>query len=79
MHAAVCLLRAGQPKSAGNGTKSGQFVGQFSWVTGVPIGIINLNGLSIGKVSEKTDLIGKLRLENYLDVHFYKLSFSRLI
>ena len=32
MHAAVCLLRAGQPKRAGAKAKSGQFVGQFSWV-----------------------------------------------
>jgi hypothetical protein len=34
MHAAVCLLRAGQPRSAGDAAKLGQFIGQFSWVTG---------------------------------------------
>ena len=43
MHAAVCLLRAGQPRSAGDAAKLGQFIGQFSWVTGDPI---VLKGLS---------------------------------
>ena len=38
MHATVCLLRAGQPKSAGVAAKSVQFIGQFSWVTSDPIG-----------------------------------------
>ena len=38
MHATVCLLRAGQPNSAGVAAKSVQFIGQFSWVTGEPIG-----------------------------------------
>ena len=33
-HATVCLLRAGQPRSAGDAAKLGQFIGQFSWVTG---------------------------------------------
>ena len=45
-YAAVCLLRAGQPRSAGDAAKLGQFVGQFSWVTGDPIvlkGISNVN------------------------------------
>ena len=37
MHATVCLLRAGQPRRAGAAAKSGEFVGQFSWVTGDPI------------------------------------------
>ena len=31
MLATVCLLRAGQPRRAGDAAKSGQFVGQFSW------------------------------------------------
>ena len=39
MHAAVCLLRAGQPKSASDAAKLGQFIGQFTWVTGDPIGL----------------------------------------
>ena len=43
MHAAVCLLRAGQPRSAGDAAKLGQFVGQFSWVTGDPTGLKGLN------------------------------------
>ena len=43
MHAAVCLLRAGQPRSAGDAAKLGQFVGKFSWVTGDPIGVKGLN------------------------------------
>ena len=42
MHAAVCLLRAGQPRSAGNAAKLGQFIGQFSWVTGNSIGLKGL-------------------------------------
>ena len=29
----MCLLRAGQPRSAGDAAKLGQFIGQFSWVT----------------------------------------------
>ena len=37
MHAAVCLLLAGQPRSAGEAAELGQFIGQFSWVTGDPI------------------------------------------
>ena len=36
MHAAACLLRAGQVERAVNAADSGQFVGQFSWDTGVP-------------------------------------------
>ena len=50
MHAAVCLLRAGQPRSAGNASKLGQFIGQFAWVTGDPIG---LKGLMKTRLSEK--------------------------
>ena len=42
MHATVCLLRAGQPRSAGDAAKLGQFVGKFSWVTGDPIGVKGL-------------------------------------
>ena len=55
MHATVCLLRAGQPRRAGATAKSGQFVGQFSWVTGDPIG---LKGLTIS-------IIIKLTFDNY--------------
>ena len=42
MHAAVCLLRAGQQRSAGDAAKLGQFVGEFSWVTSDPIGVEGL-------------------------------------
>ena len=42
MHATVCLLRSGQPRRAGAAEKSGQFVGQFLWVTGDPIGVKGL-------------------------------------
>ena len=42
MHAMVCLSRASQPKSAGNAAKSSQFIGQFSWFTGDPIGLKGL-------------------------------------
>ena len=31
MHAAVCLLHAGQLNRAGNVAKSGEFLGEFSW------------------------------------------------
>ena len=44
MHAAVCLLRAGQPKSAGDAAKLGQFRGQFSLVAGDPTGLKGLYG-----------------------------------
>ena len=37
MHATVCLLRAGQPRRAGDAAKSGQFKGQFSWDENVPL------------------------------------------
>ena len=43
MHATVCLLHAGQPRCAGDAAKSGQFIGQFTWVTGDPMGIKGLN------------------------------------
>ena len=42
MYAKVCLLHAGQPRRAGNAAKSGQFIGQFSWVTSGPIGVKGL-------------------------------------
>ena len=37
----VCCV-AGQPRRAGAAAKSGQFVGQFSWVTGDPTGLKGL-------------------------------------
>ena len=33
----VCLLHAGQPKRAGDAAKSGEFIGEFSWVEYDPI------------------------------------------
>ena len=53
MHAAVCLLRAGQPRSADDAAELGQFIGQFSWVTGDPIGA---KGLNIEQFSKNSDL-----------------------
>ena len=54
MHAAVCLLRAGQLRSAGDVAKLGQFVGQFSWVTGDPIGLKGLNkNMNMNDVNER--------------------------
>ena len=47
MHAAVCPLRAGQPRSAGDVAKLSQFIGQFSWVTGDPIGLKGLKHCTI--------------------------------
>ena len=38
----MCLLRACQPRSAGDAAKLGQFIGQFSWVIGNPIGLKGL-------------------------------------
>ena len=46
MHATVCLLRAGQRRRAGDAAKSGQFRGQFSWVTGDPMGVKGLKKYS---------------------------------
>ena len=43
MHATVCLLRAGQPRRASRAAKSGQFIGQFTWVTGDPMGVKGLS------------------------------------
>ena len=43
MRATVCLLHAGRPTRAGNAAKSGQFIGQLSWVTGDPISLKGLN------------------------------------
>ena len=34
----VCCVQA-SPRSAGDAAKLGQFIGQFSWVTGDPIGV----------------------------------------
>ena len=42
MHAAVCLLRAGQPKRAGNAAESGEFLGEFFWVEFDPMGVRGL-------------------------------------
>ena len=78
MHAAVCLLRAGQPRSAGDAAKSGQFIGQFSWVTGNPIVLKGLhcsrkgivcgewNRLGDGIVSAGTVNVFKMRLDHHL-------------
>ena len=44
MHATLCLLRAGQPNSPSVRAEPVQFIGQFSWITGDPIG---RKGLSI--------------------------------
>ena len=42
MHAAVFLLRAGQPKRAGDAAKSGEFLGEFSWVEFDSVGVRGL-------------------------------------
>ena len=48
MHATVYLLHAGQWRRASDAAKSGQFIGQFTWVTGDPIG---LKGLTMGDMN----------------------------
>ena len=71
MHAAVCLLRAGQPRSAGDAAKLGQFIGQFSWVTGDPIVLKGLyrvikialyNPLRTTAIQKLLEMIGRVRL-----------------
>ena len=71
MHAAVCLLRAGQPTSAGDATKLGQFVGKLSWVTGDPIGVKGLyseykitlyNPLRPTAIQKLLEIIDRVRL-----------------
>ena len=71
MHATVCLLRAGQPRRACAAAKSGQFVGQFSWVTGDPIGVKGLysdikkalyNPLTPTAIQKLLEMIGRVRL-----------------
>ena len=42
MHATVCLLRADWPTRTSDVAKSGQFIGQLSWVTSDPIGLKGL-------------------------------------
>ena len=42
MHAAVCLLHAGQLKHAGDVAKSGEFLGELSWVEFDPMGVRGL-------------------------------------
>ena len=68
MHATVCLLRAGQPRRAGAEAKSGQFVGQFSWVVYDPMVVRGLfsmtdkalyNPLTTAAISELLEMIGK--------------------
>ena len=70
----VCLLRAGQPRRAGAAAKSGQFVGQFSWVTGDPIVVKGLytvyrvikialyNPLTTTAIQKLLEMIGRVRL-----------------
>ena len=77
MHAAVFLLRAGQPRSGGDAAKSGQFIGQFSWVTGDPIVVKGLyseycivytasialyNPLTPTVIQKLLEIIGRVRL-----------------
>ena len=42
MHAAVCLLHAGQLNRAGDVAKSGEFLGEFSWVELFPMDVRGL-------------------------------------
>ena len=53
MYATVCLLRAGQPKCAGDAAKSWEFLGEFSWVEYDPKGI---KGLYADEILVQTDL-----------------------
>ena len=71
MHGTVCLLRAGQPRCAGAAAKLGQFVGQFSWVTGDPIVLKGLyrvikialyNHLRTTAIRKLLEMIGRVRL-----------------
>ena len=68
MHATVCLLRAGQPRRAGDAAKSGQFEGQFSWDEFVPTDIKGLlsmidealyNPLTTVAISKLLEMIGR--------------------
>ena len=42
MHAAVCLLHAGQLNRAGDGAKSGEFLGEFYWEELFPLDVRGL-------------------------------------
>ena len=53
MHAAVCLLHAGQPRRAGDVAKSGQFIDQFSWDRYVPMVV---KGLMLSYSVEQTTI-----------------------
>ena len=52
VRATVCLLRAGRPTRAGDMAKSGQFIGQLSWVTGDSIGLKGLTSSQFGLVEK---------------------------
>ena len=65
LHVTLYLLRAG----AGDAAKSGRFIGQFSWVTGDPMGVKGLlsvidkalyNPLMPVAISQLLELIGRL-------------------
>ena len=66
MHGTVCRLRAGQPRRAGAAAESGQFVGQFSWVTGDPIVV---KGLNESETHDDIILFVKCNLSQVLEFH----------
>ena len=65
MHASVCRLHAGQPRSAGDAAKLGQFLGKFSWVTGDPIGI---EGLTLVKCQQRLVAEHGANVQTYLSL-----------
>ena len=66
MHATVSLLRAGQPRRAGNAAKSGQFIGQFLWVKYDPVGIKVLNNSLYQRTSFQNTMHTNRVNKNYI-------------
>ena len=66
MRATVCLLPAGWLTHAGDAAKSGQFIGQLSWVTGDPICRKGLNATLINNCEESLLLTNSYFLNKFV-------------
>ena len=62
MQATVCLLRAGQPNSAGDASKSVQIIFQFSWVTDNSIGLEGLTYANTIKILSLSSTVAPIKL-----------------
>ena len=77
MRATVCLLRAGWPTRAGDAAKSGQFIGQLSWVTGDSIGLKGLRESPIYRQRRIFNLNVYISYLPHLTISYYNSSNNR--